>query len=434
MTAEAPRRILFFLIDGIGDVALPPGAKCAGKTPLQYAKTPTMDALAAAGLNGLLDPVEPGLACGSDTAHMSIFGYPPRKHYRGRGAFESMGAGLAMQPGDIAFKSNFASMDIPARHVINRRADRNFEGLGPVLCEALDGIDLRGYPEHQVAVKYATEHRCGVRVRGPGLSDAITGTDPLVNDRPLRVCEPTDDTAEAAMTSNLINHLSDRFVERLMEHPINGQRIAQGKLPANCILLRGCGSCIDVPSFAQLHGLRAFMIAPTCIIAGLGETIHMDVKKVHGTTGDYHTDLLAKADAAVKWMQSGDYDFGFVHVKAVDDAGHDQDLDKKLHFLQLADEMIASIIRQLRTAAGNAKYTLVLTGDHTTPLGKGDHTYEPVPFTMAHLQDVERVMSSQTASAWDQVNMYDEISAGRGHLGRFCGDQLMDVVKRFSRV
>jgi hypothetical protein len=51
-----------------------------------------------------MDPVEPGLACGSDTAHLSLLGYDPRVYYRGRGAFESMGAGLAMAPGDIAFK------------------------------------------------------------------------------------------------------------------------------------------------------------------------------------------------------------------------------------------------------------------------------------------------------------------------------------------
>lgn len=70
----------------------------------QAADIPNLDALAAAGVNGLMDPVETGLACGSDTAHLSLLGYNPRVYYRGRGAFESMGAGLPMAPGDIAFK------------------------------------------------------------------------------------------------------------------------------------------------------------------------------------------------------------------------------------------------------------------------------------------------------------------------------------------
>lgn len=95
------RRVAFILIDGLGDVSIP---KFGYRTPLEAANVPNLDAIASAGINGLMDPVEVGLACGSDTAHLSLLGYDPRVYYRGRGAFESMGAGLAMSPGDIAFK------------------------------------------------------------------------------------------------------------------------------------------------------------------------------------------------------------------------------------------------------------------------------------------------------------------------------------------
>lgn len=98
---EVKRRVAFVLIDGVGDVSLP---RFGYKTPLQVANIPNLDAIASAGINGLMDPVEAGLGCGSDTAHLSLLGYDPRLYYRGRGAFESMGAGLAMSPGDIAFK------------------------------------------------------------------------------------------------------------------------------------------------------------------------------------------------------------------------------------------------------------------------------------------------------------------------------------------
>ncbi|GJM95511.1 hypothetical protein PR202_ga12254 [Eleusine coracana subsp. coracana] len=100
---RGPRRsrVAFVLVDGIGDVTIP---SLGGRTPLEAAAMPRLDAVAAAGVVGLMDPVEPGLACGSDTAHLSLLGYDPRVYYRGRGAFESMGAGLAMAPGDIAFK------------------------------------------------------------------------------------------------------------------------------------------------------------------------------------------------------------------------------------------------------------------------------------------------------------------------------------------
>ena len=102
VNSEKPkRRVAFVLIDGLGDVSLP---RFGYKTPLKVASIPNLDAIASAGVNGLMDPVEVGLACGSDTAHLSLLGYDPRVYYRGRGAFESMGAGLEMSPGDIAFK------------------------------------------------------------------------------------------------------------------------------------------------------------------------------------------------------------------------------------------------------------------------------------------------------------------------------------------
>lgn len=105
VTAEQPkRRVAFVLIDGLGDVSVP---RFGYNTPLELASLPNLDAIASAGVNGLMDPVEVGLGCGSDTAHLSIMGYDPRVYYRGRGAFESMGAGLAMSPGDIAFKVCF---------------------------------------------------------------------------------------------------------------------------------------------------------------------------------------------------------------------------------------------------------------------------------------------------------------------------------------
>jgi 2,3-diphosphopglycerate-independent phosphoglycerate mutase len=144
------KRVAFVLIDGLGDVSLP---RLGYKTPLQAAKLPNLDGIASAGVNGLMDPVEVGLACGSDTAHLSLLGYDPRVYYRGRGAFESMGAGLAMSPGDIAFKSNFATLDEETGIVTSRRADRHFEEEGPILCAALDGMKLPSFPQYEVRVR-----------------------------------------------------------------------------------------------------------------------------------------------------------------------------------------------------------------------------------------------------------------------------------------
>lgn len=378
-------KVLLLIIDGIGDVTIP---ALSNRTPLEVAHTPYMDSVAASGLNGLIDPVEPGLACGSDTAHLSILGYDPRRYYRGRGAFESMGAGLDMNPGDIAFKSNFATINADTGIVEFRRADRNFEHLGPILCESLDGLPLPGYPEHHVAVRYATEHRCGVVVRGPGLSDAIQGTDPLKDGLPLLPVRPLDNSPEAAHTAAVVECVSREMQRVLRNHPINMRRTAQGLNPANAVLLRGCGARIQVPTFEEMHGMKAAVVAPTKIIAGLAMSLGMTPVEAPGATGAYNSDFASKARTAAECLARGGFDVVLLHVKAVDDAGHDRNLPLKVRLLEVVDVMLGHVLRHLWEAEQqrDGSFVVCITGDHSTPVEFGDHSNEPVPFAITHVR------------------------------------------------
>ena len=209
---------------------------------MQKAKTPVRDALTSHGYFGVHDPVQGGLACGSDTAHMSIFGYNPLKQYDGRGAFESMGSGLTMSVGEIAFKSNFAYMNLDNRVVERRRVDRTFPEWGKPLCNAISGLAIPGFPEYSVKCMWATEHRCGIKVSGPNLSSQITGNDPLKDNLPIVKCEPEDpNNADAVKTSNLVNAFSDAITVALMKEPINIDRKEKGQTYTNMVTLRGCG-------------------------------------------------------------------------------------------------------------------------------------------------------------------------------------------------
>ncbi|KAF8399205.1 hypothetical protein HHK36_015070 [Tetracentron sinense] len=487
---QVKRRVAFVLIDGIGDVSLP---RFGYRTPLQVAKVPNLDAIASAGVNGLMDPVEVGLACGSDTAHLSLLGYDPRVYYRGRGAFESMGAGLEMSPGDIAFKSNFATWDEKTEIVTSRRADRHFEEEGPILCAALDGMKLPSFPEYEVRVRYATEHRCGVVVKGPKLSGNISGTDPLKDNRLLLKAKALDDTDEAKHTATVVNELSKEISQILVSHPLNAKRAAEGKSIANVVLLRGCGIRIEVPPFENKHGLWPCMVAPTKIIAGLGLSLGIDILEAPGATGDYRTLLTSKVTAIAKALsaplqlcpgvfvpgenehkpgRADGYDFGFLHIKvAIDDAGHDKASVFKVKALEAVDRAIGQLAKLLWQAesTGNFQYSICVTGDHSTPVEYGDHSFEPVPFALCRLEDFvgavggesfimetnldpfplptveagenlrdvgleEKRSKQHKAFSGDSVSELNEIAAARGCLGRFPGGEMMEIIKAFLKL
>jgi 2,3-bisphosphoglycerate-independent phosphoglycerate mutase len=174
-------------------------------------------------------------------------------------------------------QSNFATLDESTGVIVSRRADRHFEEEGPILCAALDGMKLPSFPEYEVRVRcdtysssahfpslkhvwcvvntvihtlslfrYATEHRCGVVVKGPKLSGNISGTDPLKDNRLHLKAEPLDDSEEAKNTAAVVNELSREITRILVSHPINAKRAAEGKNIANVVLLRGCGIRIEV--------------------------------------------------------------------------------------------------------------------------------------------------------------------------------------------
>ena len=138
---------------------------------------------------------------------------------------------------------------------------------------------------------------------------------------------------DAQMTAQLINTLSAEITKKLLAHPINIERKEQGLPYTNFVTLRGAGITIDEPNFEQKHGLKPFMIAPTAIIRGVGKTFGFTLlDDVPGMTGFYDSNLDGKTTRAAKEVieNSNNFDFGFVHIKAVDDAGHDKDRDIKV--------------------------------------------------------------------------------------------------------
>lgn len=158
---------------------------------------------------------------------------------------------------------------------------------------------------------------------------------------------PLEDTEESVNTAAIVQATSDAIRYMLTSHPLIIDRREQGLTYTNIVLLRGCGKRFKVPSFEQMHGLKSFMIAPTAIIKGVGMHIDFDIYDVEGATGWYDSNYHNKFESAENLLTSEGYDFGFVHIKAVDDAGHDKDRHLKIDLLEKIDDALGCLIDRL---------------------------------------------------------------------------------------
>jgi phosphoglycerate mutase (EC 5.4.2.1) len=362
-------KILLIIADGLGDR---PTRELNGRTPLEAADKPNLRELIRRSVGGLMDPIAPGVRAGSDTSHLAIFGLDPFKYYRGRGAFEAIGAGAVLEPGDVAFRGNFATVEGDFT-VIDRRAGRKIEEADDLVRELnervgeIDGVKVMFY--------HGTEHRVAVVLRGQGLSDKVSDTDPHEVNRRVLESRPLDGTKEAERTAQVLNKLTRRVYEVLSQSELNKLRASKGLPPANVILLRGASIFEGLPKFKDYTGLNAGAVSATALIKGICKQLGMDVITPPGATGGVDSDLNAKADAAAKMLE--EKDFVFVHVKGTDAASHDGNARAKVDVIERIDRMIGRILDRL-----GSELVIAFTGDHTTPVEVKEHTSDPVPFML----------------------------------------------------
>ncbi len=408
----AGRKIVILVGDGMADRAVP---ELGGKTPLQVASVPNLDRLASEGSCGLMDPVRPGVRPGSDTAHLSILGYDPFEVYPGRGPLEALGVGLEVRPGDVAFRCNFATVEPRDGElvVVDRRAGRISEREGTrELAEAVnEGVDLPVEFEFREAVG----HRAVLVLRddGEGLSPEVSDVDPKRTGVPLKEARPLSDDPAAVRTAELVNEFVRKAFEVLDGHPVNEERRERGLPPANAVLPRGAGSPKEVESFEERHGMSGAVVAGSSLIKGIGRLLGMSVPEREGITGRKDTDLRAKAELALEALEG--HDVVLVNFNAIDEAGHDGDVEEKVEFIERFDEELVGVILE---GVDPEEVVLAVVADHSTPVTLGDHSADPVPVVLWTV-DARR----------DEVTRYDEVSVARGCLGRFSGLRLMEILK-----
>ncbi|QHN08253.1 2,3-bisphosphoglycerate-independent phosphoglycerate mutase [Methanothermobacter sp. THM-2] len=394
---------VIMIIDGMADR---PIESLGGKTPLEAAETPNMDRLASSGINGIMDPIRPGVRAGSDTSHLSILGYDPYSVYTGRGPFEAAGVGLDVKPGDIAFRCNFATADDDLL-ITDRRAGRIRSGTSQI-AEAINSMTLDGFEDVEIIFRESTGHRAVLVLRGPGLGDNVSDADPKAEGKPPKKVKALDGSPESQKTADILNRLVRESYEILRDHPVNTERIKNGEAPANIILPRGAGAVPDVEKFEDRYSLKAACIAETGLIKGIGYITGMDVIDVEGATGGTDTDLESIKNA-IKDALDDEYEFLLINIDGADEAGHDGDLEGKVEFIERVDSILGDLISD--------DIYFILTADHSTPVSIMDHTGDPVPITINGPE--VRV---------DDVSVFGERAAAAGGLCRIRGSDVMDML------
>jgi len=393
--------------DGMADRPL---RELNGKTPLEVAEKPSLDWVAENGVCGIMDPIAPGVPPGSDTAHLALLGYDAFKVYTGRGAFEAVGSGVKVQPGDVAFRCNFATVDENLK-VVNRRAGRIETDDASQLAEVFKEISLKKHPDVQVIFKNSIQHRAILLLKGPHLSTMVSDADPQKVRSKVLTVRSLDNTPEAQKTAEIVNKLTRYFHKNLKEHPVNSEREKKGLLPANIVLCRGAGKLPDITPVSLRYGVRAAAICVMPLVRGVCKVAGMRLLTVLGATGTYDTDVIAKADAALRAAESND--FVFLHVKATDVASHDHKAQQKVKMIEKIDKMMEHLVKN----ANLEETVIAVTADHTTSLVTGEHEGDPVPVAIAG-----------PGVRIDEVKEFGERTCAKGGLGRIRGIDLMPTI------
>ena len=347
LATDNAKKMILLVMDGIGGL---PGLE--GKTELEAAATPNMDALAKKSELGLLDMVDVGITPGSGPGHLSLFGYDPMEYSIGRGILEAIGVGALVGPGDVCARGNFCTRsdddvitDRRAGRIPTERSALVVQKLAESIKE-INGVRVTFYP--------GKEHRFVVVFSGEELTEHVADADPQQEGSPMRWARPTASDGER------MAEVANAFIKKVAE-------VLKGENPANGCLLRGFSSAPDIPLMEDVYKIKPVAIATYPMYKGLAKLVGMNVVEA-GETLDQLFDSVGRL-----W---NDYDYFYVHVKYTDSRGEDGDFEGKKKVVETVDALLPRLLAL-------SPDVLVITGDHSTPSVMSGHSWHPVPFLLA---------------------------------------------------
>lgn len=360
-------KYIVVLGDGMADE---PIAALGGKTPLEYANTPTMDELASKGEMGMVQNVPAGMAPGSDVANLSVMGYDPVANYSGRSPLEALSVGVEMAPDDIVFRCNLVTLTeeepYPEKTILDHSSGEISTADAGILMDAI----RENFNNEEFQFYTGTSYR-HIMIWKKG---NLTPLEPP-HDHLTKVIGPWLPKEEK------LRKMMEESFDLLNNHPLNLRRAAEGKNKANSLWYWGAGTRPSLENFQAKTGLKGAMISAVDLLKGIAVGAGMKVCRVEGATGSIDTNWEGKARAAIDALLRDGCDFAYIHVEAPDEMAHQGLLEEKVKSIEYLDSRIIAPVKKAMEAAGEDFRMLVLP-DHPNLLHLRTHTADAVPYVM----------------------------------------------------
>lgn len=384
------------LYDGMADYPVP---ALDGKTPMEVAKKPNMDFLASKGEVGLVRTVAKGLKPGSDVANMSVMGFDPMKYYTGRSPLEAASIGIDMSPSDVSLRTNLVTLsqdDLPyeQKTIEDYCADDISTEEASVLIEE---VQKQLGTDEFTFYKGVSYRHCLIWKNGTTELGKMTPPHDITG----KVITEYLSTSENAKP--LIEMMKKSY-DILKDHPINLERIKNGKRPANSIWLWGEGKRPALAPFEKIFGIKGSVVSAVDLIKGIGGCAEMEVADVDGATGYIDTNFEGKAKAALELLERND--LVYIHFEAPDECGHRNEPENKVRAIEMIDERVLPILFD-----GLKKYDdykIMILPDHPTPIVTRTHASDPVPYLIYHKNDEKNGVSSINEKTAEATGVFIE--------------------------
>ncbi len=380
----------------------------SNRTTIQAADTPAINRLAELGRSGMLHTVPAAYEPGSEVANLAVLGYDLDLVFEGRGSLEAASMGIEIEAGEMAMRCNLITIEDEKikNHSAGHISSEEAKILIDFLQEEMGDDDVSFYAG--VSYRHLFKMKGGCKNLHCTPPHDVLGT-------PFRDVMIKATSPEAQATADRLNELTLRSQELLATHPINKQRVAEGKAPASSIWMWSPGYKPAMQTLSQKYGLGSgSVISAVDLIKGIGVYAGLKVIEVEGATGLYDTNYKGKTEAAIEALRHDD--FVFLHIEASDEAGHEGDAELKIRTIENLDKKVVEPIMEA-AAELDDQLTIAVLPDHPTPCELRTHTREAVPF----------VIYNPTLSP-DQVAQYDEVASAAGHYGELIGEEFIKAL------